>query len=121
MTAVAQDVLPIFILILFGWALVRLKILTAEIGDGLGDFVFKVAVPLNPPDACHCNQCRKQSGHFWAATFAWHRDFQLTRSDTLRWYAASDQAQRGFCGDCGAFLFWQPPCPSYLPLQTPPV
>lgn len=46
MTTVAQDVLPIFILILFGWALVRLKILTAEIGDGLGDFVFKVAVPL---------------------------------------------------------------------------
>jgi predicted permease len=46
MSAVAQDVLPIFILILFGWALVRLKILAAEIGDGLGDFVFKVAVPL---------------------------------------------------------------------------
>ena len=46
MTAVAQDVLPIFILILFGWALVRLKILAADIGDGLGDFVFKVAVPL---------------------------------------------------------------------------
>lgn len=46
MTAVAQDVLPIFLLILFGWALVRLKILAAEIGDGLGDFVFKVAVPL---------------------------------------------------------------------------
>jgi predicted permease len=46
MTTVAQDVLPIFILILFGWALVRLKILAAEIGDGLGDFVFKVAVPL---------------------------------------------------------------------------
>ncbi|MEC9461935.1 MAG: AEC family transporter, partial [Pseudomonadota bacterium] len=46
MTAVAQDVLPIFILILFGWALVRLKILATEIGDGLGDFVFKVAVPL---------------------------------------------------------------------------
>ncbi|MDH4413766.1 MAG: AEC family transporter [Rhizobium sp.] len=46
MTTVAQDVLPIFILILFGWALVRLKILAADIGDGLGDFVFKVAVPL---------------------------------------------------------------------------
>lgn len=46
MAAIAQDVLPIFILILFGWALVRLKILAAEIGDGLGDFVFKVAVPM---------------------------------------------------------------------------
>ncbi|MDH4440456.1 MAG: AEC family transporter [Rhizobium sp.] len=46
MTAIAQDVLPIFILILFGWMLVRLKILSAEIGDGLGEFVFKVAVPM---------------------------------------------------------------------------
>jgi malonate transporter and related proteins len=46
MTAIAQDVLPIFILILFGFLLVRLKILSAEIGDGLGDFVFKVAVPM---------------------------------------------------------------------------
>jgi malonate transporter and related proteins len=46
MTAIAQDVLPIFILILFGFLLVRLKILSAEIGDALGDFVFKVAVPM---------------------------------------------------------------------------
>ena len=60
------------------------------------------ATPDRHVIACHCSQCRKQSGHFWAATFAWHRDFQLTRSDTLRWYAASDQAQRGFCGACGA-------------------
>ena len=66
------------------------------------------AVPDRHVIACHCSQCRKQSGHFWAATFAWHRDFRLTRSDTLRWYAASDQAQRGFCGACGALLFWQP-------------
>jgi len=46
MSSVAQDVLPIFILILFGWSLVRLKILNADIGDGLGDFVFRVAVPM---------------------------------------------------------------------------
>jgi malonate transporter len=46
MSSVAQDVLPIFILILFGWSLVRLKILKADIGDGLGDFVFRVAVPM---------------------------------------------------------------------------
>ena len=57
--------------------------------------------------ACHCSQCRRQSGHVWAGTFAAHADFRLIRSDSLRWYAASDQAQRGFCGGCGAFLFWQ--------------
>lgn len=66
------------------------------------------AVPDRHVIACHCSQCRKQSGHFWAATFAWHKDFRLTRAEDLRWYAASDQARRGFCGGCGAFLFWQP-------------
>ena len=43
---------------------------------------------------CHCTQCRKQSGHFWAATFAWHRDFRLTRDEGLRWYRASPAATR---------------------------
>lgn len=66
------------------------------------------AVPDRHVIACHCSQCRKQSGHFWAATFAWHKGFRLTRAEDLRWYAASDQARRGFCGGCGAFLFWQP-------------
>lgn len=66
------------------------------------------AVPDRHVIACHCSQCRKQSGHFWAATFAWHTDFRLLRDQGLRWYAASDQAQRGFCAGCGAFLFWQP-------------
>ena len=46
MYAIAQDVFPIFILILFGWTLVKTGILNADIGDGLGEFVFKVAVPV---------------------------------------------------------------------------
>jgi hypothetical protein len=72
-----------------------------------GQVVFE-ATPDRHVIACHCSQCRKQSGHFWAATFAWHKDFHLVRDDGLRWYAASDQARRGFCAGCGAFLFWQP-------------
>ena len=66
------------------------------------------AIPDRHVIACHCSQCRKQSGHFWAATFAWHKDFRLIRAEGLRWYDASDKARRGFCGGCGAFLFWQP-------------
>lgn len=46
MYAIAQNVFPIFILILFGWGLVRTRVLNADIGDGLGEFVFKVAVPV---------------------------------------------------------------------------
>ena len=28
-------------------------------------------------------------------------------SDTLSWFRASDIARRGFCRNCGSFLFWQ--------------
>lgn len=72
-----------------------------------GQVVFE-ARPDSHVIACHCSQCRKQSGHFWAATFAWHRDFRLIRADGLRWFDASPAARRGFCAGCGAFLFWQP-------------
>ncbi len=46
MYAIAHDVLPIFILILIGWSLVKTRVLNADIGEGLGEFVFKVAVPV---------------------------------------------------------------------------
>ena len=46
MFAIALDVLPIFILILIGWTMVRLGFLNVDLGDALGEFVFKVAVPV---------------------------------------------------------------------------
>ncbi|WP_237153383.1 AEC family transporter [Oryzibacter oryziterrae] len=46
MSSIALNVLPIFLLILIGWALVRTRLLKASVGDGLGDFVFRVAVPV---------------------------------------------------------------------------
>ena len=55
--------------------------------------------------ACHCQQCRKQSGHHWASGFA--RDADVEISGEVRWYAASPSAKRGFCPVCGCFLFWK--------------
>lgn len=46
MSDVALNVLPVFALILIGWLLVRTGYLKEELGEGLGDFVFKVAVPV---------------------------------------------------------------------------
>ncbi|WP_337270626.1 AEC family transporter [Oryzifoliimicrobium ureilyticus] len=46
MSAVFFDVLPIFIMILIGWAIVETRLLKAEIGDALSEFVFKIAVPM---------------------------------------------------------------------------
>lgn len=43
---IALNVIPIFLLIFIGWALVRSRFLNASIGTDLGEFVFKVAVPV---------------------------------------------------------------------------
>ena len=69
---------------------------------------YEVSGPLREVVACHCSQCRKQTGHFYAATDC--RDNDLTVHDpdgALRWYAASEDARRGFCGTCGSALFWR--------------
>lgn len=46
MYSVVLNVLPVFILILVGWLLVRIGFLNEDIGDSLSEFVFKVAVPV---------------------------------------------------------------------------
>ncbi|TCL71920.1 AEC family transporter [Rhizobium sp. BK251] len=46
MSEILFDVLPVFILILIGWLIVRVGILAAPVGDALSEFVFKIAVPL---------------------------------------------------------------------------
>lgn len=46
MFAIALSVIPIFILILFGWAIVRAGLLEVDVGDALGEFVFKIAMPF---------------------------------------------------------------------------
>jgi hypothetical protein len=69
---------------------------------------FQADPPLRDVVACHCTQCRKWSGHYWAATSVPRDRFRLTRDDGLAWYRASPAARRGFCEVCGASLFWEP-------------
>ena len=53
--------------------------------------------------ACHCSQCRRWSGHVWAAA--------ETADPTIRgegtWSRSSKHAERGFCPECGSSLFWR--------------
>jgi hypothetical protein len=73
-----------------------------------GAVAFEADPPLRDVIACHCTQCRKTSGHYWAATSAPMDRFRLTRDEGLDWYRSSDSASRGFCRLCGASLFWKP-------------
>ena len=62
---------------------------------------------LAPPDACHCSQCRKQSGHFWASTNVPRDRLRIEGEDRVTWFQSSDKARRGFCSGCGSVLFWE--------------
>lgn len=73
-----------------------------------GAVAFEISGQLRDVLGCHCQQCRKQSGHYWAATSVADEALTFTRQDGLAWYRASDTARRGFCKLCGSTLFWKP-------------
>lgn len=56
---------------------------------------------------CHCEQCRRSSGHFVAATACRKEHFTLVRQDSLQWYSAVSGHRRGFCNNCGSSLFFE--------------
>lgn len=69
---------------------------------------FEVIGTLPPPDACHCSQCRKQSGHFWVSTDVSRTSLTIHGGENLTWYRSSEKVRRGFCSACGSSLFWDP-------------
>jgi hypothetical protein len=62
---------------------------------------------LRPVIACHCLQCRKQTGTYMSATACAENDLIFSRQDGLKWFRSSDIARRGFCQECGSALFWK--------------
>ena len=73
-----------------------------------GGVRFTLASALPPPDGCHCVQCRKQTGHFLVSSDVPKSALAFEAQSTLRWYASSAKARRGFCAHCGSTLFWEP-------------
>lgn len=69
---------------------------------------FEVSCALPGPDACHCSQCRKTSGHFWASTDLPRSAVTIEGADNVTWYRSSEKVRRGFCAVCGSTLFWDP-------------
>ena len=72
-----------------------------------GETRFEVHGPLRDVVACHCSQCRKQTGHYLAATGCATADLRLLADPHVRWFRSSTRARRAFCGNCGSTLFWQ--------------
>jgi hypothetical protein len=60
------------------------------------------------PEACHCSQCRKQSGSFLIAVSVRRTALHIEGNESVAWYKSSEKVQRGFCRVCGSTLFWKP-------------
>ena len=68
---------------------------------------YEIHSPLGPVLACHCIQCRKQTGNYWSSIEVADRDLKFTTDDRLKLYRSSPAAQRGFCSECGSTLLWK--------------
>lgn len=55
---------------------------------------------------CHCERCRRFTGHHMAATSAAVADLELSGEEELRWFAVPG-AEYGSCRTCGSSLFWR--------------
>jgi hypothetical protein len=69
---------------------------------------FEVAGDVPAPDACHCSQCRKWSGHVFASSDVPRAALAIDGAANITWFRSSDKVRRGFCATCGSSLFFDP-------------
>lgn len=73
-----------------------------------GDVQFSYAPPSLWCGHCHCTLCQRAHG---APLVTWvgvpEGVFEFTRQQALRWYASSNDSERGFCSHCGTTLFFK--------------
>ena len=68
---------------------------------------FTATGPMRGVVYCHCTQCRRQTGHFLAATNVPNEQLEVSGAEHVRWFKSSDEAERGFCENCGSVMFWK--------------
>jgi hypothetical protein len=79
---------------------------------------FRTRGQLREVIACHCSQCRRQTGLYYAATNVSLDRLEVEGMDDVTWYRASDAARRGFCRTCGSALFWQADRTDYMSIMA---
>jgi hypothetical protein len=83
-----------------------------------GAVSFRTRGQLREVIACHCSQCRRQTGLYYAATNVSLDRLDVEGMDAVTWYRASDAARRGFCRTCGSALFWQADGTDYMSIMA---
>lgn len=82
----------------------------AHAGQGrclCGGIRYAVQGELRDVINCHCERCRRLTGHHMAATSGARADLTVDDPESLlRWFSPVPEAKYGFCGRCGSSLFW---------------
>ena len=83
--------------------------LTARAAGGCacGNIRFQIRGGLREVVNCHCEPCRRFTGHFMAATTAATSDLIMESDGTLAWWWRTPTVRYGFCTACGSSLFWE--------------
>lgn len=80
---------------------------TATGGCLCGEVRYQTTGDLRDVVNCHCERCRRVTGHFMAATGCNRAQLAIDERGTLRWFEAGPGVFYGFCGRCGSTLFWR--------------
>ena len=72
------------------------------------------AVKLEVPEdavgvvACHCGDCQKLHGNFFAMLAVDRAEVSIADASSVRWYDSSEKVRRSFCANCGSRLMKDP-------------
>ena len=73
-----------------------------------GGISFVIQGELRNVVNCHCERCRRFTGHHMAATSARRTDLTVDDPDSLLWwFFPVPDAGYAFCRRCGSSLFWR--------------
>jgi hypothetical protein len=76
-------------------------------GCQCGAVRYELTAQPNNPCICHCRMCQKQFGNFFGAFAGVDlSSFKITRG-TMEFFRSSDDAERGFCRECGTPLAYK--------------
>jgi catechol 2,3-dioxygenase-like lactoylglutathione lyase family enzyme len=73
-----------------------------------GAVTFEATGSFSPVEVCHCVQCRKWTGHFFANIEVPRDGLVISGEERISWHRSSEKVRRGFCATCGSSLFFDP-------------
>ena len=63
---------------------------------------------FNPEySVCHCTECRKWTGSFYACIAAKAGHYKISGAEHITWYIKAQKSEQGFCKHCGSAIFWR--------------